>query len=151
MRIMSTMTTDRGSLHNIILVQSHLSGSAAEQTIATHSNPEAIVNDIPLVIEKTALVIQRTQLMVTLVVGVMVSGVVYLVDLISTGSHPVLQGTIPKINLSFGKNFGLTSQPLRRGRVSLYISIFSIPILSVALTLTRLLILFKPILRIIQK
>ena len=52
MRIMSTMTTDRGSSHNSILVQSHHSGSAAEQTIATYSNPKAIVNDRPLVIKK---------------------------------------------------------------------------------------------------
>ena len=50
--IISTMTTDRGSSHNNILVQSHNSSSSAEQIIVTHSNPEAMVNIKPLVIIK---------------------------------------------------------------------------------------------------
>ena len=51
-RIMSTINTDRGSSHNNALVQSHHSGSSAEQTIVTHSNPETKVNKRPLVVKK---------------------------------------------------------------------------------------------------
>ena len=51
-RIISTMTTDRGASHNNTLGQSHHSGFSADQTIVTHSNPEAMVNDSPLVIKR---------------------------------------------------------------------------------------------------
>ena len=49
---MSTMTTDRGSSHNNTLVQSHHSFSSTEQTVVTHSDPEAMVDNRPLVIKK---------------------------------------------------------------------------------------------------
>ena len=49
-RIMSTMNTNR--VHSNTLVQSHYSGSSAEQTIVAHSNPEAKVNERPLVVKK---------------------------------------------------------------------------------------------------
>ena len=68
---MSHMNTDR--VHNTILVQSHHFGSSAEQTIVANSNPEAKVNERPLVVKQTDIVIQITQLMVILVVGVMAS------------------------------------------------------------------------------
>ena len=44
------MTTDR--VHNNTVVQSHHSGSSAEQTIIAHFNPEAMVNKRPLVVKK---------------------------------------------------------------------------------------------------
>ena len=49
-RIMSTMNTDR--VYNNAVVQSHHSGSSVEQTIIAHSNPEAKVNERPLVVTK---------------------------------------------------------------------------------------------------
>ena len=51
-KIMSTMNTDRGSSTNTSFVQSHHSGSSAEQTIAAHSNPEAKVDERPLETKK---------------------------------------------------------------------------------------------------
>ena len=70
------MTTDRGSSQNNSLVKSHHSGSSAEQTIVTHSDPDARMKDRPLVIKKTEGVIHLTQPMVMLVVGVMTTRVV---------------------------------------------------------------------------
>ena len=48
---MSTLPTDRISSHNDTFVKSHHSSSSAEQTIVTHSNPEAMVNNRPLAVE----------------------------------------------------------------------------------------------------
>ena len=75
-RIMSTMNSDRGTSNNNSFVQSHYSGSSAEQTIVAHSNPAAKANERPLVKKKTERVIHVTLLMVTLVVGLMASLVV---------------------------------------------------------------------------
>ena len=72
-KIMSTMNTDRGSSTNASFVQSHHSGSSAEQTIAAHSNPEAKVDERPLETKKDGKNIHVTLLMATLVVGLMVS------------------------------------------------------------------------------
>ena len=49
---MSTLPTDRISSHNNTFVESHHSSSSAEQTIVTHSNPEAMVNERPLAVKK---------------------------------------------------------------------------------------------------
>ena len=40
------------SSNNNTFVESHHSSSSAEQTIVTHSNPEAMVNDRPLALKK---------------------------------------------------------------------------------------------------
>ena len=87
--------------------------------------------------------------MIILVSGMMASSVVYLATLIPTGSQLVLKRMSSNINVYFGKNFGIISSPLRGGRVSLYIRLLSMQILTVALMLSRILILFKPILLII--
>ena len=77
------------------------------------------------------------------------SAVVYLAALIPTGSQRVLKRMSSNVNVYVGKYFGLTSSPLGGGRVSLYIRLLSIQILTVALMLSRILILFKPILSIV--
>ena len=51
-RIMSTIITDYVSSQHNLLAQSHRSRSSAEQTIVTHSDPAAKVNDWLLVIKK---------------------------------------------------------------------------------------------------
>ena len=51
-RIVSTMNSNRGTSNNNSFVQSHHSGSSAEQTIVAHSNPAAKANERPLVIKK---------------------------------------------------------------------------------------------------
>ena len=49
---MSALPTDRISSHNNTFVESHHSRTSAEQTIVTHSNPEAMANDRPLAVKK---------------------------------------------------------------------------------------------------
>ena len=46
---MSIVTNDRGSSHHNLLVNSHHSETATEQTIVTHSVPNAVVTEHPLV------------------------------------------------------------------------------------------------------
>ena len=73
---MSTVTNDRRSPHHNLLVNFHHSGYAAEQTIAMYSVPDAMVTERPLFEKMTEKFIPLTQLIVTLVSGLMTSTVV---------------------------------------------------------------------------
>lgn len=103
---MSIVTNDRGSSHHNLLVNSHHSETATEQTIVTHSVPNAVVTEHPLVKKMMEKVIPLTQLMVTLGSGSMASAVVELAALESTTF-----ATYPKIY--FDKSFMRTSPPLK--------------------------------------
>ena len=74
--IMSTVINGRISSNHNLLVISHHSDSATEQTIVTHSVSEAMVTDRPLVWNNKGRFIPLTHLIVILVSGSMASAVV---------------------------------------------------------------------------